>query len=100
MASPDEPREEDGLEEDVIYDSEKIPRVGRTQDDERIFIAKILIWMMALGLVGHYVAVIAFEWNGKSESVKSLQTILNAWLPVVSGLVGAAVTYYFTRDRR
>jgi hypothetical protein len=56
--------------------------------------------MLAVGLVGHYVAVIAFEWNGKSESVKSLQTILNAWLPVVSGLVGAAVTYYFTRDRK
>ncbi len=69
---------------------------------DRHLIAKILLCMMAVGLVGHYSAVIAFYWTGKSQAesaIKSLETILNAWLPVVSGLVGSAVTYYFTREK-
>ena len=53
----------------------------------------------AIGLVVHYAAVIALEWSGKHESVKSLETVFSAWLPILSGLVGAAVTYYFTREK-
>jgi hypothetical protein len=55
--------------------------------------------MMAVGLVLHYAAVIALEWSGKHDAVRSLEAISNAWLPVLSGLVGAAVTYYFTREK-
>jgi hypothetical protein len=72
----------------------------RDPSKDRAIIAWILLAIMAGGLVLHYAAVIAFEWNGKHEAVKSLEPILNAWLPVVSGLAGAAVTYYFTRERR
>ena len=55
--------------------------------------------MLAVGLVLHYAAVTALELSGKHEAVKSLEAIFNAWLPVLSGLVGAAVTYYFTREK-
>jgi hypothetical protein len=55
--------------------------------------------MMAVGLVLHYVAVMALELAGKHDAFKSLEAIFNAWLPVLSGLVGAAVTYYFTREK-
>jgi hypothetical protein len=72
----------------------------RDPSKDRAIIAWMLIGIMAGGLLFHYMAVIAFEWNGKHEAVKSLEPILNAWLPVVSGLAGAAVTYYFTRERQ
>jgi hypothetical protein len=72
----------------------------RDPSKDRAIIAWILLAILAGGLFLHYAAVIAFEWNGKHEAVKSLEPILNAWLPVVSGLAGAAVTYYFTRERR
>jgi hypothetical protein len=71
----------------------------RDPSKDRAIIAGVLLGILAGGLLFHYSAVIAFEWNGKHEAVKSLEPILNAWLPVVSGLAGAAVTYYFTRER-
>ena len=89
--------------EEVIEDPKELVEVpGEPQDPsaQRAIIARILITMMAVGLLIHYAAVILFEWSGKHESVKSLETILNAWLPILSGLVGAAVTYYFTREDR
>ena len=89
--------------EEVIEDPKELVEVpGEPRDPakQRAIIARILITMMAAGLLIHYAAVILFEWNGKHESVKSLETILNAWLPILSGLVGAAVTYYFTREDR
>jgi hypothetical protein len=91
------------VEEMHIVDDEAEPPYAtppRDPSKDRAIIAWMLIGIMAGGLLFHYVAVIAFEWNGKHEAVKSLEPILNAWLPVVSGLAGAAVTYYFTRERR
>ena len=88
-------------EEPVEFDPAESPHVSEPRDPsvDRAIIAKILIGMMAVGLLLHYAAVVVFEWNGKHDSVKSLETVLNAWLPVLSGLVGAAVTYYFTREK-
>jgi hypothetical protein len=55
--------------------------------------------MMAVGLLLHYAAVMALERAGKHDAVKSLEALFNAWLPILSGLVRAAVTYYFTREK-
>jgi hypothetical protein len=99
--SVNEPRDVDiPVEEPVVFDPTR-PHVSEPRDAsvDRAIIARILIGMMAVGLVVHYMAVIALEWNGKHDSVKSLETVLNAWLPIMSGLVGAAVTYYFTREK-
>jgi hypothetical protein len=101
----DPPATQDGEtsdeEQHVVDDPQERPRASKPRDQsvDRAIIAKVLIGMMAVGLVVHYVAVIIFEWNGKHDSVKSLETVLNAWLPILSGLVGAAVTYYFTREK-
>ncbi len=89
-------------ETQVVDDPQEKPYATPPRDPskDRAIIAWMLIGILAGGLVFHYVAVIAFEWAGKHDAVKSLEPILNAWLPVVSGLAGAAVTYYFTRERR
>ena len=97
---PDESESAAGDAIPVIYDPHDQVRAAQDPSAQRAIIARILITMMAVGLLIHYAAVILFEWNGKHESVKSLETILNAWLPILSGLVGAAVTYYFTHEDR
>lgn len=55
----------------------------------------LLILLLSVVIVGHYVCLFILEWNGKkTEGVTNAFTTA---LPVISGLVGAAVAYYFTR---
>ena len=61
----------------------------------RQFVTIILISLLALIIVGHYLCVLVLELYGKK--VENLNNAYNAALPVVAGLVGSAVTYYFTR---
>jgi len=98
---PDETRDGDAAEEPVVFDPTERPSASKVRDPsvDRAIIARWLIAMMAIGLAAHYIAVMLLEWNGKHESVKSLEVVFNAWLPVLSGLVGSAVTFYFTRER-
>jgi hypothetical protein len=57
-----------------------------------------LIAVLALIIVGHYVCVFVFEWNGKK--VEGLNSAFTTSLPVISGLVGSAVAYYFTQQTK
>ncbi len=67
------------------------------EDVHRGNIAKWLIVLLAVVVIGHYLCVMVMEWNGKKTDATS--AAFNAALPVISGLVGSAVTYYFTRGR-
>jgi hypothetical protein len=62
-------------------------------------IAIALIWILGLSALIHYTAVFVLELSDKPAGVEELNRFFNVWLPVVSGLVGSATTYYFTRDR-
>ena len=62
-------------------------------------LALLLVWIMAVSVGLHYVATLALEAWGKAAAVESLSKIFNMWLPVISALVSAAGTYYFTRER-
>jgi hypothetical protein len=58
----------------------------------------LLVWIMA-GSVGlHFVATAIFASVNNSEAVDALAKIFNMWLPVISGLVSSAATYYLTRE--
>jgi hypothetical protein len=54
-----------------------------------------LVGLLAIILIGHYLCLLVLEWNGKK--LDGVTTAFNTALPVVSGLAGSAVTYYFTR---
>jgi len=54
-----------------------------------------LIGLLAGLVFVHYLFMFFLDWNGKK--VESVSNAFNATLPVISGLTGAAVTYYFTR---
>ncbi len=57
-----------------------------------------LIALLAGTIFAHYVAVIA--WGTDPQRDDQLSKIFNSLLPVVSGLAGSAVTYYYTREKK
>jgi hypothetical protein len=62
-------------------------------------IALALIWILGISAALHYIAIFALELNDKTAGVEELNRVFNIWFPVVSGLVGSATTYYFTKER-
>jgi hypothetical protein len=69
-------------------------RGPRDVEGHRQFVTISLIALLAVIVVGQYVCLVVLEWNGKK--VDSVIAAYNSALPVVAGLTGSAVTYYFT----
>jgi hypothetical protein len=63
-------------------------------------LAMWLVILLGSSLGVHYLLVCVLAFAGKEEAIKTLSTIFNAWLPVISSLLSAAATYYFTREKR
>jgi len=63
-------------------------------------LATWLVVLLATGLGVHYLLVCILAFSGKEEAIKNLSTIFNAWLPVISSLLSAAATYYFTKEKK
>ncbi len=62
-------------------------------------LAFVLIIIMGVSLIAHYVTVAFFAARDNAQAVEALRNVFNAWLPVISGLVGAAVAYYFANSK-
>jgi hypothetical protein len=58
-----------------------------------------LLIILGTTIIIHYAATLYLELKGQHDAVNSIEKIFNSWLPVISGLVGGAVTYYFTKDK-
>jgi hypothetical protein len=60
-----------------------------------------LLFFGALFIVfaAHVTCVLVLAHN-KPDSVDEITRVFNVWVPVFSGLVGAAATFYFTQLRR
>jgi len=82
-----------GLDEEVNWRPEKHHAVTASR------LAFLLVWVLILSFVLHYSAIIALSAMGKKETVDALSSLFGVWLPVMSGFVGGAVTYYFTREQ-
>jgi hypothetical protein len=54
-----------------------------------------VVILLGAMIVGHYICVLVLEWNGKK--IDGVNSAFTTSLPVVSGLVGSAIAYYFTR---
>jgi hypothetical protein len=63
-------------------------------------LAYSLVCILGGTVLVHYATVLILVLKGKSEAIQSLNQIFNVWLPVIASLVSAAVTYYFTREKR
>jgi hypothetical protein len=62
-------------------------------------LAYLLVITLASSIVLQYVSVLYLVCLGKPEALENVSKIFNSWLPVISGLVSGAATYYFTKDR-
>jgi len=62
-------------------------------------LAYLLVIILFLSVVIHYGMVAWFLSNEKKDVTVELSTIFSTWLPVISGLAGSAVTYYFAQEK-
>jgi hypothetical protein len=63
-------------------------------------LATWLVVLLGAGLAVHYLLICILAFGGKEEAKKNLNSIFNAWLPVISSLLSAAATYYFTKEEK
>jgi|SRR5882672_3321313 len=62
-------------------------------------LAYFLVITLASSILVQYGSVLYLVHSGKAEALDNISKIFNSWLPVISGLVSGAATYYFTKDR-
>lgn len=60
--------------------------------------AFLLVWIMAISVCIHFVTTAIFSAYDNAAAAEGLAKIFNMWLPVISGLVSSAATYYFTKE--
>lgn len=62
--------------------------------------ALLLVWIMAVSVAVHFITTALFAAYDNTAAVEALGKIFNMWLPVISGLVSGAATYYFTKENQ
>ncbi len=62
-------------------------------------LAMMLVAMLGGSVFIHYLALFLLVVYDKNDVADKLSHFFNAWLPVISGLVGSATTYYFTKEK-
>ena len=62
-----------------------------------------LAWVLMATLTGsgvlHYCTLLYLTTHGQATALEQEDKFFGQWLPVVSGLTGSAITYYFTRNK-
>jgi hypothetical protein len=77
-----------------IFTAERDERL----DPVRGRITILLTALMALTLLLHTGLTFWASW-GKDDAAKNVAAVFNIWVPVISGLVSSAVTWFFTRQK-
>jgi len=72
----------------------------RHRADTARYLAYALVGTLALSVVLQYALTLVLIYTGKTEGIANLDRTFNVLMPILSGLVGGATTYYFTRDKR
>lgn len=73
----------------------------RHEADTARNLAYLLVSILGGYVIIHYLSVILIVAQGWNDGdVSTLQDIFNASLPVLAGLAGSAVTYFFTKRSR
>ncbi len=101
-AQQGETGEKELLDAGTVEDLNRSPvRVGKVphRDKTASYLAFSLVVILVLTLLIHYVATLILSCYKQAETVLVLGEIFNKWLPVITGFVGGAVTYYFTKEK-
>ena len=62
-------------------------------------LAYLLIGILGGSFVIHYLLMTVLAFSNKTAAMEVAERTFNTWLPVISSLAAAAVTYFFTRER-
>jgi hypothetical protein len=62
------------------------------------WLAYALVTILAGSFVIHYGMMAWLASQDKTAALEIVESTFSAWLPVISGLAGAVVTYFFTRE--
>jgi hypothetical protein len=84
---------------EVSRADESIAAEERIRAKTARFLTFLLVWMFGISFALHYVATAVFRQWGDEKVVEALGEAFQVWLPVISGFVGSAVTYYLTREK-
>jgi hypothetical protein len=64
------------------------------------YLALALVGILAISVVLQYASTMVLIYTGKADAIPNLDKMFNILMPVLSGLVGGATTYYFTKEKR
>lgn len=82
---------------------EEIPELRFRADRHRAqtsrWLAFVIVGLLAGTVAAHYSVMMWLHLSGRAEAAGAVGRIFEVWLPIISGLSSAAVTYYFTKER-
>ncbi len=87
------------LEGGDVRPLEDYPIEKRHREETARYLAYGLVATLAGSVLLQYALTVLVVFFGKSEGVTSLDKNFNVLLPALTGLVGGACTYYFTKER-
>lgn len=64
------------------------------------YLAFGLVSLLGATIVSHYGLTALFVYQERLDAIPHLDKTFNVVMPLLSGLVGAAATYFFTRGRK
>lgn len=107
MAPPSQqPGDTPDIEGEVVVEGGKVEQLDEYHVDEKHradtarYLAYGLVGILALSIILQYTATLLLVFFGKTDASASIDKLFNILLPVLSSLVSAAVTYYFTKDKK
>jgi len=95
-----DPRPVEVVEGGDVDPLQDYPVAERHRADTARYLAYALVGTLALSVVLQYALTLVLIYTGKTEGIANLDRTFNVLMPILSGLVGGATTYYFTRDKR
>lgn len=60
-------------------------------------LASVLVSALSVSYLAHYVVVLILSLFDKKDTLELLSNLFNAWMPIIAGFTGAAVTHYFSK---
>ncbi|MBZ5610583.1 MAG: hypothetical protein LAP38_20155 [Acidobacteriia bacterium] len=96
-----EPRlSSDIVEGGTVAQLEDYPVAEKHKADTARYLAYSLVAILGLSIVLQYSLTIVLVFTGRTDATPILDKTFNVLMPLLSGLVGGAATYYFTRERK
>lgn len=91
---------EGGIIKDINDSSIRIDPLKKEKATTTRRIAYALLGMLFVTFVMQFIGIVALHVTGHSEAVEAMTNLFTIWLPVISGLSGSAVTYFFTKEEK